>query len=280
MLRCSNVDSRLIQKFIDHLLARSKEDTKNSTTYKFEELSGAVDECSTNPFKGSAWLSRSGTQVTMVSKSIFANLKVVRQVDCKFIIVTDGLVIYCLDQHAVDERIKLEEMERHIFGIDGTKRNISSRKLPSRIPVQLSYDDLQVLTVYESSIKSWGFQFEIPAEKCMPAVWDAPKCGTLHEKLTSVQITALPVIGDRTVEISDLLVHLTYLRNTHAPNTIPRGIVRLLHSRACRSAIMFGDPLTLEECQRLIKDLSKCKLPFQCAHGRPSIVPLAVLRHR
>jgi hypothetical protein len=24
----------------------------------------------------------------------------------------------------------------------------------------------------------------------------------------------------------------------------------------------------------MIKELSKCKLPFQCAHGRPTIVPL------
>ena len=33
-------------------------------------------------------------------------------------------------------------------------------------------------------------------------------------------------------------------------------------------AIKFGDPLTLVECQSLIQQLSQCKLPFQCAHGR------------
>ena len=33
-------------------------------------------------------------------------------------------------------------------------------------------------------------------------------------------------------------------------------------------AVKFGEPLGLSECQELIKCLSKCQLPFQCAHGR------------
>lgn len=39
-------------------------------------------------------------------------------------------------------------------------------------------------------------------------------------------------------------------------------------------AIKFGDKLSADECMRLIKDLSRCDLPFQCAHGRPSVMPL------
>lgn len=43
---------------------------------------------------------------------------------------------------------------------------------------------------------------------------------------------------------------------------------------ACRSAIKFGDRLSIDECQILIQDLKKCKLPFQCAHGRPTLIPI------
>jgi len=39
-------------------------------------------------------------------------------------------------------------------------------------------------------------------------------------------------------------------------------------------AIKFGDELSLSDCVRLIRQLSRCRLPFQCAHGRPSLVPL------
>jgi DNA mismatch repair protein MLH3 len=51
----------------------------------------------------------------------------------------------------------------------------------------------------------------------------------------------------------------------------------MLNSRACRSAIMFNDELSKEQCQTLVSNLASCKFPFQCAHGRPSLVPLVNL---
>lgn len=40
---------------------------------------------------------------------------------------------------------------------------------------------------------------------------------------------------------------------------------------------MFNDPLTVDECSQLLKRLVRCAFPFQCAHGRPSMVPLVDL---
>lgn len=54
----------------------------------------------------------------------------------------------------------------------------------------------------------------------------------------------------------------------------PQGMLDLINSRACRSAIMFNDGLTEEECRLLLRKLGRCAFPFQCAHGRPSMVPL------
>ena len=69
--------------------------------------------------------------------------------------------------------------------------------------------------------------------------------------------------------------HLQQLKDTRGASTIPPpGILRVLNSVACRGAVMFGDSLELERCQEIVKDLSLCTHPFQCAHGRPSMVPL------
>lgn len=57
----------------------------------------------------------------------------------------------------------------------------------------------------------------------------------------------------------------------------PQGILDLLNSRSCRSAIMFNDELTAEECLTLIGRLATCIFPFQCAHGRPSMIPVTKL---
>jgi DNA mismatch repair protein MLH3 len=60
-------------------------------------------------------------------------------------------------------------------------------------------------------------------------------------------------------------------------STCPKGLIQMLNSRACRSAIMFNDELSKEECKALVKRLGKCSFPFQCAHGRPSMVVLGDL---
>jgi len=59
---------------------------------------------------------------------------------------------------------------------------------------------------------------------------------------------------------------------------IPKVISQVISSQACHGAVKFGEPLGRSECQELIKCLSKCQLPFQCAHGRPSIIPLVDLK--
>lgn len=63
----------------------------------------------------------------------------------------------------------------------------------------------------------------------------------------------------------------------HRISTCPQGILDMLNSRSCRSAIMFNDVLSLDDCRALVTNLAACKFPFQCAHGRPSMVPLVDL---
>ncbi|CAN7948644.1 unnamed protein product, partial [Ixodes pacificus] len=43
-------------------------------------------------------------------------------------------------------------------------------------------------------------------------------------------------------------------------------------------AIKFGSVLDLSECRKILAALSRCSLPFQCAHGRPSLSPVVDLR--
>ena len=43
---------------------------------------------------------------------------------------------------------------------------------------------------------------------------------------------------------------------------------------ACHSAVRAGDALPEEAVKQLLKDLSACKLPFNCPHGRPVVVQM------
>ena len=59
---------------------------------------------------------------------------------------------------------------------------------------------------------------------------------------------------------------------------IPTSLMDVIKSTACRSAIMFNDPLSKDACQRIVTRLGECRFPFQCAHGRPSLVPLCEIK--
>ncbi|KAA1101324.1 DNA mismatch repair protein [Puccinia graminis f. sp. tritici] len=54
----------------------------------------------------------------------------------------------------------------------------------------------------------------------------------------------------------------------------PSVLVQLLNSKACRGSIMFGDKLTNQESRKLLTELGRTRLPFSCAHGRPTCHPL------
>lgn len=51
----------------------------------------------------------------------------------------------------------------------------------------------------------------------------------------------------------------------------------ILKSRACHGAIRFGDRLTIDQCQNMIEQLLKCKVPFRCAHSRCGVCVLESL---
>ncbi|NWV36310.1 MLH3 protein, partial [Grantiella picta] len=79
--------------------------------------------------------------------------------------------------------------------------------------------------------------------------------------------------------ITKSIVELVQTTRGGARGTLPLTFLKVLASQACHGAIKFNEHLTLEESCRLIEALSSCKLPFQCAHGRPSMLPLADIDH-
>ena len=40
----------------------------------------------------------------------------------------------------------------------------------------------------------------------------------------------------------------------------------------------FGDELTHAQCAEIVRRLAACRMPFQCAHGRPTMRHLSDLR--
>jgi hypothetical protein len=56
------------------------------------------------------------------------------------------------------------------------------------------------------------------------------------------------------------------------------GLLDRIKNMACKGAIKFGDMLSKKRVEKVFFEIKKCKFPFICAHGRPSIVVLKKIR--
>ncbi|EXK46654.1 DNA mismatch repair protein MLH3 [Fusarium oxysporum f. sp. lycopersici 4287] len=232
-----------------------------------------------------------------ISRHALARATVIEQVDRKFILVklplessTSGTLAHekqssalvMLDQHAVDERCQLEDLMANYFTHDSLVNQTSPVIEPLDRPIifEISKEEWSLLEQYQEYFAAWGITYQTPVSSqnkilvtgLPPSIIE--RC-RLEPRLL---IELLRTEVWRSVDSSVPLVR----PSTTAPdkplisrfNGCPRGILELLHSRACRSAIMFNDVLSVKQCEELISRLSRCAFPFQCAHGRPSMAPL------
>ncbi|KAM0351549.1 hypothetical protein ACHAPU_002555 [Fusarium lateritium] len=233
-----------------------------------------------------------------ISRKALSFATVVAQVDRKFILVklplestvpgnygqekhSSSLVI--LDQHAVDERCQLEELMADYFTHDSIADQISPavELLDRAIIFEVPREEWSLLEQHREYFAAWGISYQTPASSQKNKVIVAGLPPSIIERCRSEPRLLIELLRTevwRSVDSSISLVR----PSTHTPdkplisrfNGCPRGILEMLHSRACRSAIMFNDVLTIRQCEELVARLSRCAFPFQCAHGRPSMTPL------
>lgn len=226
-----------------------------------------------------------------ISIKALRSAKVLRQVNRQFILammqgqdVNDGTHrtrserMVLIDQHAADERCRVEALLKSVYQDDGIL-------LTTQIVFDVSRRESDLL----QSARAYFAQWHILYELCEILKVDS-EC-----RVRQLRVTSLPsaiaercrlhpefIINILREEIYSDRKHLQYTKPSQ-PNRhssiysipIPPRLVEMINSRACRSAIMFNDELGIERCEALVKELGNCTLPFQCAHGRPSMVVLA-----
>ncbi|KAK6083682.1 vacuolar membrane protein [Seiridium cupressi] len=254
-----------------------------------------------------------------ISKAALRAAEVIAQVDRKFIFAKVPLgsaldeaperqnrmsLLIVIDQHAADERCRLERLLKEYFGAEESGKDepgqARSEVLDKILQFEISAQERVLFERHLSHFAHWGIGYQLNtvppsiqqrklkfpsflkimslppsiAERCRTEprllidllrkeVWKLDEVGGRRLKQASTTTSAGAVIDDSRT--------LHWLSRLH---DCPRGILDLINSRACRSAIMFNDMLSPDECKSLLTRLADCAFPFQCAHGRPSMVPL------
>ncbi|KAF9238762.1 hypothetical protein BU15DRAFT_88220 [Melanogaster broomeanus] len=211
--------------------------------------------------------------------------RVISQVDRKFIaclvdgLPTDGNTLILIDQHAADERVRVERFLKTIccgfLCHQEGSGTVETKRLSPPVPVLLTQREasrLSEVLAYQKSFESWGFQFSGLQDVRVTRELETEPDGDAG--YTQIFVSAIPEVVGQKLLLGDELQGLIrgYLDKesqwVKALRWCPRELLDLINSKACRGAIMFNDPLNSEQCERLVKQLSATIFPFQCAHGR------------
>jgi DNA mismatch repair protein MLH3 len=230
-----------------------------------------------------------------VTRRALSAASVIQQVDQKFVLTVVSVptkhnegpersLIILIDQHAADERIKFEQLCQEFC-----KRSPIALSRP--LIFEVNETEVRLFEEQKANFESWCVSYNIirvpqdSTDTCKRPVW-------------TVEVTALPsLIAERCRADPKLLIDLmrreiwsdrVRLRSSRPSSTgqdlqnwwsdiarCPQGMVDMLKSRSCRTAIMFNDVLEPEQSRELVQKLAQCSFPFQCAHGRPTLTAVA-----
>ncbi|XP_053339257.1 DNA mismatch repair protein Mlh3 isoform X3 [Clarias gariepinus] len=224
------------------------------------------------------------------TKEMIHSMKVIHQVDKKFLAClinttesseNEENLLVLVDQHAAHERVRLEALVNESYEDDsdtpGKKRLCASRVSPP-LEIHMTEEEIRLLRLYQLSLRDLALEISFPqTEQSYVLVEKLPACFVEKEN-TEKRRGRRSVIKSITEEY--IREHIEAVQSTgRVKATLPLTVHNVLASQACHGAIKFNDELNKEECCSLVASLSSCQLPFQCAHGRPSILPLADLLH-
>ncbi|XP_013131715.1 DNA mismatch repair protein Mlh3 isoform X3 [Oreochromis niloticus] len=237
------------------------------------------------------------------SKSMIHSMKVIHQVDKKFLAClistkddelvehteTKGNLLVLVDQHAAHERVRLENLIAVIAvcavtdsyeddpDAPGERRLCTSTILPP-LGISVTEEEIRMLRSCQPHLRSLGLEVHFsPAADLKVFVGKVPLCFMEKEsnELRRGRPSVIKPIAEEYLREQIELLHST----GRVRGTLPLTVLKVLASLACHGAIKFNDTLSRDECYSLVASLSACQLPFQCAHGRPSIVPLVDVLH-
>ncbi len=178
-------------------------------------------------------------------------MKAISQVSNSYIVAQDSDGLVLIDQHAAHERVRYEQL---MDQYENEKKAVQ----PLLVPLQIEFTGDEVSVIEENKEIFVGLGFEIE-----------PFGGNTYV------VNGVPAFLSG--EDADGVVKgvLDDILNEKSPSRV-QGFENVINYMACRSAIKFGQSLSLREMQALIDDMSKLKRPYTCPHGRPTMVSLTL----
>ncbi len=182
-------------------------------------------------------------------KRFFNNYRIAGQIFKTYWLVEQGDCVYMIDQHAAHERLIYEEfMEKF------KNNSVLSQRLIQPVAVNLNERESAVLNENKKLIEDFGFEIEefgrnTYAVRSVPYIFKNPENVVFFKDI-------IDMLCEKTIES-------VYETKADAIATM-----------ACKAAVKGNSKLDYSEAKALIEKIVSIENPFNCPHGRPTIVKM------
>ena len=165
-----------------------------------------------------------------------------------YIIAQNEKGMYLIDQHAAQERINYEKVLNAL-----KNQNIYTTPLLLPIPIELTTSEFLKLKENMNILNELGFNIEEFGINTF-LVKEHPTW-----LISGYEVESIRRIFDIIIEGKDLFDRVKF--HDHIAATM-----------ACKMSVKGNEAITLEQAQKLLDDLVLCNNPYNCPHGRPTII--------
>ncbi len=169
-----------------------------------------------------------------------------------YIVCENDEGIYLLDQHAAQERVNYEN---YLNALKNEKINITDLLIP--ISVELSQSEYLAFQNHADVFTKMGFVYEEFGINTILIKSHPTWLKTGYEE-------------EQTRKIIDLIINLG---RDFDPIRFRENVAITL---ACKMAIKANEHISMLEIEGLLKNLVKCDNPYNCPHGRPTIIKFSI----
>jgi len=160
----------------------------------------------------------------------------------------DKLLI--IDQHAAHEKVKYERLIRHY-----REKNVESQNLLPPIVISLTGQETAVLKEYADTFEAMGFEVE--------------EFGGNEYTLRSVPLDLFGCNEKQMfLEVLDAMAELGIRGNLTV-------VEEKIASMSCKAAVKGNQSMNRAEAEKLIDELLTLDNPYNCPHGRPTIITMS-----
>ena len=168
----------------------------------------------------------------------------------KYILASDEDNLYIIDQHAAQERCMYEDIQKQI-----ENKEIKTQLLLVPLLIESTISTVNRIDEINEKLSCINLNFE-------------------QFSSTTLLLREVPYFFENIDEI-DFLNHLIEEVLSDKSMSVLEIRKEKIASLACHSSVRFNHYLSVEESKKLLARLSNCKQPFNCPHGRPTMISIS-----